>query len=252
MAFKKKDKSKKEKSSGSKDPTSKLKALQKKWKTTQPKTFGKQAPDGDYEVKIVSAVLEQAKSESKRLQVVWALKILEGDCKDRELTHRSGLEGSEDCLAYFQGELETLELELPDDISDIGGTLQEAIGLELEISLSTRNEFQNVRFNELLEASGDYYEDEEDEDEEEEEEEEEETDDDDDEEEEEEEDEAEPYPTTAELKKMKKPDLLTLIEDYELDVDDPADLSLKELRAAVIEASVEDEEEDEEEEEDDD
>ena len=49
---------------------------------------------------------------------------------------------------------------------------------------------------------------------------------------------------------MKKPTLLKLIEEYALEVD-PEGLSLKELQAAVVEASVEDEEaEDEDEDED--
>jgi hypothetical protein len=223
----------------SKDPSSRLKALQKLWKKTQPKKFGKQAPDGDYEVKIVSAVIEEAKSESKRLQVLWTLEIIEGDLAGRKITHRSGLEGSEDALAYFQGELETLELEIPDSLEDVGEVLQEAIGLELEITLATRNEFQNCSFNELLEESEESEEDEEEGEEE------------DDEEEDEGEDEEEDddaYPTEEEIGKMKKPALLELIEEYELEVD-PEDLTLKELRAEVIEASeFEDEEEEEEEE----
>ena len=185
---KKKDKKRDKKSlKKSSDPKSLLKKLQKSWAKAQPKSFGRQAPDGDYEVKIISAVIERAKSESKRLQVLWSLKITEGDCEGRELVHRSGLEGSDDALAYFQGELETLELDIPDSIADIGDTLQEAIGLELEISLTTRNEYQNLRFIELLEAADDDS-DEEEEDEDEDEDESEEEDDEDDESEEEEDD----------------------------------------------------------------
>ena len=69
--------------------------------------------------------------------------------------------------------------------------------------------------------------------------------------EEEEEEEDEPYPTTKEIKKMKKPVLLKLIEEYALEVD-PEGLSLKELQAAVVEASVEDEEAEDDDEEDED
>lgn len=229
----KKDKKKKKgKGKKSGDPRSKLKALQKEWKKATPKNFGKQAPDGDYEVKIVSAIVEEAKAESKRLQVLWGMKILEGDLKGRELTHRSGLEG--ESLSYFQGELETLELEIPDVLADIGDVLQDAIGLEVEVSLATRGEFQNLRFNELLEDSGD---DDDDDDADDDDDDDDSSDDDDD----SGDDDDEAYPTTAELKKMKKPALLKLIEEYELEVD-TEDLTLKELRAAVIEASEEDEE----------
>lgn len=235
MSKKSKDKKKKKKS---KDPVSKLKALQKTWKKTKPKKFGKQAPDGDYEAKIVSAVIEEAKS-SGRLQVKWGLKIIEGDYKGRELTHRSGIEGDE-ALAYLQGELETLELEIPDQLADIGEVIQAAIGLEVDITLATRGEFQNLSFNELLEAGDDDDEDEEEEEEEA------------DEEEESEEDE-DAYPTEDEISKMKKKALLALIKEYELDVD-TEDLTLKELREEVIEASEfeTDEEEDEEDEEEED
>jgi len=245
MSKKKKDKKEKTSKKGkSKDPSSRLKALQKDWKKAAPKKFGQQAPDGSYEVKIVGAVIEEAKAESKRLQIRWTLKILDGDYKGREITHRSGLEG-QDALSYLQGELDTMELEIPENITDITELLPEAIGLDLLVSLSTRNEFQNLRFEELLEADeadDDLEEDEEEEDE----------DADEDEEEDEEEEDDDSYPTDKEIMKMKKKALLELIEEYELEVD-PEGLTQKELAAAVIEASEEDEEaEDEDEDEDDD
>ena len=245
MSKKKKDKKEKTSKKGkSKDPSSRLKALQKDWKKAAPKKFGQQAPDGSYEVKIVGAVIEEAKAESKRLQIRWTLKILDGDYKGREITHRSGLEG-QDALSYLQGELDTMELEIPENITDITELLPEAIGLDLLVSLSTRNEFQNLGFEELLEADeadDDLEEDEEEEDE----------DADEDEEEDEEEEDDDSYPTDKEIMKMKKKALLELIEEYELEVD-PEGLTQKELAAAVIEASEEDEEaEDEDEDEDDD
>ena len=253
MSKKKKDKKEKTSKKGkSKDPSSRLKALQKDWKKAAPKKFGQQAPDGSYEVKIVGAVIEEAKAESKRLQIRWTLKILDGDYKGREITHRSGLEG-QDALSYLQGELDTMELEIPENITDITELLPEAIGLDLLVSLSTRNEFQNIRFEELLEADeadDDLEEDEEEEDEDEDEDADE--DEEEDEEEEEEEEDDDSYPTDKEIMKMKKKALLELIEEYELEVD-PEGLTQKELAAAVIEASEEDEEaEDEDEDEDDD
>ena len=239
--------SKNSKGKKSKDPLSKLKALQKLWKKAAPKKFGKQAPDGDYEVKIISAILEQAKKEPHRLQVLWTMNIIEGDLEGREIQHRSGLEGSEECLDYFQGELETLELELPDNIGDVGDTLQDAVGLELSVTLATRNQYQNVSFDELLEASDD-----DDEDEDEGEPEDEDGDDEEDVDEDDGEEDEDEYPDEEAIGEMKKKALLALIKEYELEVEDPEDLTLKELRAAVIEASEFEEEEDEDEDEDED
>ena len=148
---------------------SRLKSLQKEWKEAEPRIGGARLPDATYNARIGTPVVEESKA-SQRLQVNWPLTVIDGDYADKKLNKYDGIEDA-DGLAWLQGTLEILELEIPEDVTDLGSILQSADGLLVEITLQTKDEFQNIYFNELLEA--DEEEDEEEEDEEEEDEEEE-------------------------------------------------------------------------------
>lgn len=114
--------------------------------------MGQTLPDGEYEGVIVDAVVGESKSESKRLQCVWTLRATEdGDYKDREVLKFSGLETG-DNMAWFKGDLEALELDIPDNIDNIGDTLNDAINLPILFSVRTRDEFTNIDFIEVLEG----------------------------------------------------------------------------------------------------
>ncbi|MBW8002645.1 MAG: hypothetical protein FVQ80_11590 [Planctomycetes bacterium] len=128
--------------------SSRLKALNKAWKTATPKQGGVGVPDGTYEVRIDSAILEEAKSTS-RLQIHWTLAVLTEEYANKMLHKYDGCDKAED-LDWVQGTLETLELEIPDNIADIGPTLEEAQGLLAEVTVQTRDEFTNIYFNDLL------------------------------------------------------------------------------------------------------
>jgi len=199
------------------DLTSTLSKLQKNWKKTKPRQAGVPVPDGQYPARIESVVIEESKS-SKRMQVNWGLKIVEGDYENREVHKFSGLE-TEDNLAFLQGDLETLELAIPDSINDLGEVLTEAAGLLLEINVRTSNEFTNIDFIELLEDEGEEAEEEEEEEEEE--------------ESEEEEEEEEEELTKAQVRKMDRDELVDAIDDYDLDVEPDDFKSLSALRRAV-------------------
>ncbi len=215
----KKTKSKKRR----KNLASTLSGLQKGWKKTSPRKVGAPVPDGSYSARIDSAVVEEAKS-SGRMQVNWALTVAEGDYEGRSIHRFSGLE-SDDNLAFLQGDIETLEIAIPEDINDLGEALEDAVGLLLEINVRTKDEFTNVDFIELLEDT-------EGEEEEEEEEEDEEAEDEEDTEEEEEEEEEEEL-TKAAVRKMDREELETAIEDYDLEVDPDEYKSVSALRKAV-------------------
>ena len=128
--------------------SSRLKALQKSWKTATPKQGGVGVPDGTYEVRIESAILEEAKS-TERLQIHWVLTVLTEEYANKALHKYDGCDRPED-LDWVQGTLETLELTIPDNIADIGPTLEEAQGLLAEVTVQTRDEFTNIYFNDLL------------------------------------------------------------------------------------------------------
>jgi len=200
---------KKKKGKGRKSETTqtlaeKLAASQKKWRKSEARTFGAPLPDGEYEGRIENAVIEESKQG--RLQTVWTLKVTDGPCENREIRKYSGLE-SEENMDWFKGDLETIELDVPNDLADLGETLEEAVGFPIRFQVRSRDEFTNVDFIERLEPSEDGENDEE-------------------------EAEEEEY-TLAEIKKMKKAELKEVAESCDLDPDDYD--STKELRDGVIE-----------------
>jgi hypothetical protein len=219
----------KKKSTGKKSsPLNRLKKMQSGWEDAAPRRGGAPVPDGNYTGRIESAILEEAK-ESQRLQIHWIIVIADEQYEGKKVHKFDGINEAKD-LEWVQGTLEAIELDIPDDIADIGETLEEAAGLLIDITVATKDEFLNVYFNELAEDGEDEEEEEEGEEEEEEEEEAEEAE----EEEEEEEEEGEGY-DEDDINEMKKKDLIELIDDEELDVDPTEHKGVKALRAAVIE-----------------
>lgn len=192
-----------------KDLKSRLEALQSSWEESEPTRAGAAVPDDNYVCRIESAILEEAKS-SGRMQVHYDSVILEGDFTDRHVHKYDGLDTPEN-LPYVQGTLEALELEIPENLGDIGEVLEEAAGLVVAVTVNTRDEFTNIYFNELVEGyeAGE-------------------------EEKATEEGEDEDY-TEEEIKKMKRPELLELIDDEDLDIDPDEYKKLSALKDVVIE-----------------
>ncbi len=238
---KKKAKGKTKSKGGKKNTASTLKSLQKNWKKTEPRKVGAPVPDNGYSARINTAVIEESKA-SGRLQVNWGLEVTDGDYAGRKLFKFSGLE-SEDNLAFLQGDLETLELPIPENIADLGEVLEDAAGLAVEVNVRTKEEFTNVDFIELLEDEDSDEDEDEDEDEEEEEDdtdEDEESDDEDDDEDEDEDDDEEDEEeeevelTKSAVRKMDKDELIEVIGDYDLKVKPKKHKTLTALRKAVI------------------
>ena len=127
---------------------SKLKKLKGAWKKSQAKSGNSPVPDGTYQCRIDEAVLSESKN-TQRLQVGWTLKILADDQEGRMLWKYDGIE-TEEAMGWFKGALETLELEVPDGEEDIPDVLEAAQGLGVEVTVRTKDEFQNVYFNELI------------------------------------------------------------------------------------------------------
>ncbi len=259
------------------DIQSRLKKMQSSWEETEPSRGRINLPDDNYGVRINSAVLEESKS-SGRLQIHWDMTVIdEGDFENVSVHKYDGID-TEENLPYVQGALEALELDIPDDLADIGETLEAAAGLEVDITVATKDEFTNIYFNELLQGAGEEGDDEADDDDAEEgtlealtdEDDEDAFDefekeitkrckqadidpddyadwkaaelavreaeavDDDDEDAEEEDAEEEYSPSEDDINGMKKKELLSLIEDNDIDIDTD-DMSIAEIREAVIE-----------------
>lgn len=126
-----------------------LQNLQKDWESSEPKVGGAKVPDNNYTAKITGAFVEEAKS-SGRLQIHWILLVADGEYEGREIHKRDGIDTAEN-LPYVQGSLQVLNLNIPDSIDDIGDVLENAVGLLVDITVATSDEFTNIYFNELLE-----------------------------------------------------------------------------------------------------
>lgn len=194
-----------------------LAEMQEAWEKGEPRTTGAPIPDDNYAMRIDSAVVESAKS-SGRMQVNFGLIVTEGDFADEErVLHKyAGMETDQN-IDYLQGDLQTLELDIPPQIADIGDTIQDSIGSNVEVSVVTREGFTNFNFVELLQGEG----------------------------------EGEPpepekagtggeeedYPTDAVIKKMSGDELKQLTKDWEIGVDPKKYRTVEALRKAVLKAS---------------
>ena len=125
-----------------------LKGLKGAWKKAEARVGFSPVPDGQYQARIDNAVLELSKS-SKRPQISYELTIVSGEYENRKLWKRDGIDGEEQ-LEWTKGTLETLDLEIPDNINDLPDCIDGAKGLGVEITVRTKEEFQNIYFNELL------------------------------------------------------------------------------------------------------
>lgn len=138
-------------SMGTVSVASKLKMLKKKWKAAAPRTGGG-LPDGEYEGVIKTAVVGISKSESQRLQCVWALEVTAPEgFEGRKQMKIAGLE-TEDNLCWFQGDLAALGIDPPDDIDDMPDAAGQTEGLPIAFKVRSKDEFTNVDFIGLLEG----------------------------------------------------------------------------------------------------
>ncbi|MDD5458882.1 MAG: DUF669 domain-containing protein [Phycisphaerae bacterium] len=171
--------------------------LQKEWDAAEARTFGAPLPDGQYEGTIEEVLIE--KSRNGRLQCRWNLIVTSGDCVGRQIRKFNGLV-TQDNLSWFKGDLAALGLEPPTSMSDIGDVLEQAQGMRIAFQVRSRDEFTNVDFigpledgeaaeqteapaEEAAEPSGD-------------------------------------TPTKADIKKMKRIELVKLAKEYGLDPTD--------------------------------
>lgn len=201
MAKKSKKKTKKTKKSG---VGGKLSEGQSDWEESEARSLGAPLPDDTYEGVIENTIIEE--SRNGRLQVRWDLLVTAGNCEGRQVRKYSGLE-TKDNMDWLKGDLETLGLEAPAEMSDLGEVLEEACSMAISFQVRSKDEFTNIDFIEPLEeGSGD--------------------DNDND------NDDGDDY-TKAGIKKMKKSELKDLAEENDLDPDDYDNTA--ELRDAIIE-----------------
>ncbi len=181
-----------------------LNKLKKTWKKAETREGFPVVPDSVYDCRIDTATVGKAKG-SKRLQIVYGLTIANGDQAGRKLGKYDGLE-TEENLEWAKGTLASLDADVPDDISELPDILESLQGTGVEVTVKTKDEFQNVYFNGPIDLEDDDDEEEDEvEDEDEEEEDEEEEDDDEDEDEDDDDDDEEEEEEEKPKRRRKKP-----------------------------------------------
>ena len=130
-----------------------LSELGKSWKKTEPRKVGAPLPPGEYVFRIETATIETSKKD--RLQVKWELTVMEpAEMEGKKVNRWTGIE-NDDALAFLQGDLQTLEIEIPDDIDDLGDALEKTQGLLVAGAAVKSDEFLNIYFNDLVESADD-------------------------------------------------------------------------------------------------
>jgi len=198
----------------------KLKKMQAEWAEAEPMSGGGRVPDGEYTVRIDSAEIGEAK-QSGRLQIHWAMTVVDPpEFVNKKLNKWDACDEPKD-LPWIQGALETLELEIPEELADIGEVVSEAVGLHVNITVQTKDEFCNIYFNSIVDPDDieELEDDESDEDLE-----------------GEEEEEEEVELAEEDVLKMKPSALKDLIAEEELDINPKRYKSVASLRKAVVKA----------------
>lgn len=133
---------------------SRLKKIKESWGKAQERkdTFGSTVPDGAYIMR-VSATLGESAS-SGRMQIAWLYTIMEGENRGDTVRDYDGLE-TEDNLFFIQRKLGRLGQEIPDDPLEIESIVEqiEEDGPLVRATVKTKDEFQHVYVNRLLEDS---------------------------------------------------------------------------------------------------
>ena len=145
---KKKAKARRPNSKAGTSSSSDLALRQADWDASEARSFGAPLPDDEYEGIIENAVIET--SRNGRLQVRWDLLVTTGPCEGRQCRKYSGLETKEN-MDWLKGDLETLDLQIPEEIENLGDTLEAACGMGIRFQVRSRDEYTNVDFIEPLE-----------------------------------------------------------------------------------------------------
>lgn len=127
--------------------TKELKKLQEEYEAAEPaEGLGGGIPDDDYVVKISD--MEINHSKNGRLQVKVVYKVEEGKYEGEEIWDFWGLD--EQGLPYFKLNCNKVGIELPDDLEELPEVLEKFVEDNddtIELTLKTKNDFQNKYIN---------------------------------------------------------------------------------------------------------
>jgi len=145
----KKKKSTIKKSAGGGSIADELVALQEEYESSEEQEPFVPLPDSDYQGVIAKAEINKSRS-SGRLQVSWHVTVeAPEEYAGRTARKHDGIETAEN-LGWLKAMLTTLGLEHPESLSDLPTTLENALGLKVNFTLQTKDEFQNLYINEVI------------------------------------------------------------------------------------------------------
>lgn len=107
---------------------------------------GSDIPDGNYQVKILSAELNY--SSNKRPQCSWQLQIANGEFVNRRLFKHDGVD-NEQSIGFFKLGLQRLGVEVK-SMRQLPAELKELVGTCAEVRVQTKGEFTNTHFTKAL------------------------------------------------------------------------------------------------------
>lgn len=132
-----------------------LKGLQDAWETVEAQEGGgfTKFEDNDYVVRLTGAKV--GKSKNERTQVIWELVFGDGPYEDKTILKFDGLEDKTN-LGWVKGIMSIIGMDIPKELSQLPAAFEEFFdehkkGIPINISLVTKNEFQNIFINSLVE-----------------------------------------------------------------------------------------------------
>lgn len=131
-----------------------MKELEKEWTEAEPQDVGGRSavPNGEYTANLNGAEVQLSKS-SERLQVVWDLKIAEGEYEGKQVMKFDGLD-NEVSMGWTKGLMKMLGIKIPKTLAGIPAVFEtyfeENPGTLVSMTVKTKDEYTNVYINELL------------------------------------------------------------------------------------------------------
>ena len=113
---------------------------------------GFKPPDGEYDCRIEEAIRRE--SQAGNDMISWSLLLTSEEYEGRTVYHCHMLQTQMN-FNYLRTDLAALNFSLPDDLNEIGEILEQAVDMEIRISVYNKDENCNISFVEPLEEDAD-------------------------------------------------------------------------------------------------
>lgn len=111
-------------------------------------TNGAELPDATYSMLVTDAVIKLTK-ETQKPMLALSLVVMGGQYDGRKQWRNSVI--TPESLGFIKSDLKTMGMEL-EKFSDLEERVSELIGLELDVTVSTKGKFRNLYINRVISA----------------------------------------------------------------------------------------------------